>query len=74
MPADDAEAAALLAGSEQSFSWKCLDDFSGQFLKDSVVEEAWAMELPYFHSTGVCHTVPKSPARVQPGRPFATVR
>ena len=74
VPDDDAEIAALLTGPDQGFSGKYRDDLSGQVLKDSLVEEARAKELLYFHSTGVWLKVPKASARAQTGRPPFTVR
>ena len=59
VPDGDAEVAALLAGPEQGFSGKYRDGLSGQVLKGSLVEEARAKELLYFHSKGVWLKVPK---------------
>ena len=74
VPDDDPEVAALLAGPGQCFSGKYRDDLGGQVLTFSLVEEARAAELLYFHSKGVWLKVPKSSARAQTGRPPVTVR
>ena len=71
---DDAAVAASLMGPAQGYSGRFRDDLTGQLLKDTLVEEARAKELLYFHSKGVWMKVPKSSARAQTGRPPISVR
>ena len=60
---DDVAVEASLMGLEQGYFGKSRDDLTGQLLKDSLVDEARAKELLYFHSKGVWLKVPKSIAR-----------
>ena len=50
VPDDDAEIADQMNSPSQGFSGKYRDDLTGQLLKDSLVQEARAKELLYFHS------------------------
>ena len=73
-PDEDAEVERHLRGPEQGYSGKCRDDLTGQTLKDSLVEEARAKELSFFHSKKVWTKVPKSQARAKSGRGPISVR
>ena len=69
VPDGDAQVIKTLYGPEQGYSGKYRDDLSGQVLKDTLVEEARANELLYFHSKGVWLKVPWSTACSRTGRP-----
>ena len=73
-PDDDDEVAREIAGPAQGYSGRFKDDLTGQVLKDSLVLEARAKELAYFHGKGVWRKVPKSYARSRTGRPPISVR
>ena len=63
-----------MMGPAQGYSGKFKDDLSGQVLKDTLVEEARAKELLYFHSKGVWRKVAWATARTRTGRPPISVR
>ena len=48
-PDDDAEIERNLRGPDQGYSGQFKDDLSGQILTDSMVREARATELAFFH-------------------------
>ena len=74
VPDDEEEITKSLRGPAQGYSGKHLDDLTGQVLKDSLVQEARAKELLYFHSKDVWVKRPKGMAREKAGRPAITVR
>ena len=74
VPDDDAEVLRSMTGPAQGFSGKCSDDLTTQALKDSLVEEARAKELTYFHGKGVWLKVSISRSRAATVRPPITVR
>ena len=67
VPDDDAAVERSMMGLAQGFSGKFRDDLSGQVLKDSLVIEARAKELLYFHSKGVWIKRPIANARAKTG-------
>ena len=69
VPDDDAAVEAATRGLAQGYSEKFKDDLTSQGLKDSLVAEARANELSFFHSKGVWATRPRSMARAKTGRP-----
>jgi hypothetical protein len=71
---DDADVEAPIRGPAQGYSGKHFDDLTGRVLKDSLVQEALAKELLYFHSKGVWVKRPKGMARGKTGRSAITVR
>jgi len=74
VPDDEEQIAKEMRGPAQGYSGKHLDDLTGQVLKDSLVQEARAKELLYFHSKGVWVKRPKGMAREKTGRAAITVR
>ena len=74
VPDDEEEINKNMRGPAQGFSGKYLDHLTGQVLKDSLVQEAPAKELLYFHSKGVWVKRPKAMAREKTGRPAISVR
>ena len=66
---DEEEIEQNLRGPAQGYSGKYHDDLTGQVLKDSLVQEARAKELLFFHSKGVWVKMPESAARAKTGRP-----
>ena len=74
VPDDEEQIAKAMRGPAQGYSGKHLDDLTGQVLKDSLVQEARAKELLYFHSKGVWVKRPKGMAREKTGRAAITVR
>ena len=53
VPDEDSEVVKQINGPAQGFSGRFRDDLTGQVLKDSLVIEARAQELLYFHNKGV---------------------
>ena len=71
---DDAQVERHLRGPEQGYSGTFRDDLTGQALKDSLVKEARATELAFFHSKHVWVKVPRNEARTRTGRAPISVR
>ena len=59
---DDEEIHELTHTPKDGYSGKYRDDLTGQVLKDSLVKEARAKELGFFHSKGVWLKVPRQKA------------
>ena len=74
VPDEDDQVQDNLRGPKQGYSGRFKDDLTGQVLKDSLVKEARAAELAYFHTKGVWLKVPRETARARGGRPPISVR
>ena len=74
VPDDEAEIRRNVLGPELGYSGRFRDDLTGQPLKDSLVKEARAAELLYFHTKGVWVKVPIGKARSETGRAPISVR
>ena len=73
-PDDEAEIRRNILSPERGSPGKYRDDLTGQPLKDSLVQQARAVELQYFHAKGVWVKVPKHEQRASKGRRPISVR
>jgi hypothetical protein len=69
-----AELERNLRGPEQGYSGRHKDDLTGQVLQDSLVKEARAKELAFFHSKNVWLKVPMRNGRTTGGQQPISVR
>ena len=74
LPGDEGGINKHMRCPSQGFSGKYLDDLTGQLLTDTLVQEARAKELLYFHSKGVWVKRPNGMAREKAAKSAITAR